>query len=60
MSPSEPVVLRHPTEKLEVVVPRGRLAELLIHFGYTEVEPEPPDLPNPLSTIERFEDEQEE
>ncbi len=41
--PSEPIILRHPTEPLEVVVPRGSLADLLVRLGYTVVEPEPPD-----------------
>ncbi len=53
----ERVILRHPTQKLEVVVPRGKLAQLLISLGYAVVEPEPLDH-TPISTnLERTEDE---
>lgn len=45
----ERVILRHPTQKLEVVVPHGTLAQLLINLGYRVVEPEPLDH-TPLST----------
>lgn len=59
VNPSEQVILRHPTEKLEVVLPRGHLAQYLMTLGFSEVEPEPPDLTATLSTdLERTDNEE--
>lgn len=54
-SPSLPntIILRHPSEPLELVLPRGSLADLLLRLGYTEVTLEAADLPTTLLTQEK-------
>lgn len=51
--PPDTVVLRHPSEALELVLPRGSLADLLMRLGYTEVEPEAANLPTYFTTQEK-------
>lgn len=50
--PNEQVVLQHPTLKLELVLPRGSLADLLVSLGYIEVRAAIPDPTATLSTTE--------
>jgi hypothetical protein len=49
LNPPNTIVLRHPSEALELVLPRGSLANLLMNLGYTEVAPETDDLHNTLT-----------
>ena len=52
LSKPETVVLQHPTLKLELVLPRGSLADLLLRLGYIEVGAAIPDPTTTLSTTE--------
>lgn len=58
---TETVVLRHPTERLEIVVPRGRLAAFLLTLGYSEVDAESihPDTALLSTDLERQSDDQQ-
>lgn len=49
-NPSSTITLQHPTLQLELVLPRGSLADLLMTLGYTEVVQEGHDL-TPLTTF---------
>lgn len=52
-TPSSRVVLKHPTLQLELVLPHGSLADLLVRLGYTEVLPEVPNLTTLTPDLEK-------